>query len=318
MRDYILRRLLLIIPMMILASLLVFFSFRLIPVGPEVLRCPLGCPPEVQDALRERYGLDRPWYEQYWDWLSGVFTGDLGRSMAEGETRVVDQLERRMPITLELMFLATVVAVGIGVPAGIISAIRPGTVLDLFTRITGVVFLSVPEFYLATIVITFSFLWFGWSPPQFGTGYVPFADDPVANLQQFIVPALLLGVGSAAVLMRLVRSSVLEILRQDYIRTAWAKGLRERSVVTTHVMKNALIPAVTLIGLQLGALLGGAVIIENIFALPGVGPYLLESVIRRDVFVVQSLTLVFVIGYLLINLAVDVTYAWLDPRIRLA
>lgn len=176
--------------------------------------------------------------------------------------------------------------------------------------------LSVPTFYIATLTIVFGLLWLDWTPPQFGVGYVSFFDDPWTNLQEFVIPSFILALASAGVIMRLTRSSMLEVMRNDYIRTAWSKGLRERTVVWRHAFKNALIPVITVIGLQIGGLIGGAVIIESIFGLSGVGKYVLESVITRDLFVVQTLALLFALVYVLLNLLVDIGYAWLDPRIR--
>jgi peptide/nickel transport system permease protein len=297
MREYILRRLLLVVPIMLGVSLLTFFAFQLIAGDVVDLKCGFTCPEEVRQALREELGLTRPWYEQFGDWLWGVVRLDLGESVAT-EVPVTTELKRRLPITGELL-------------------IRPGSIVDSVVRVVNVLWLSVPSFYLAILVITFGFVWFGWSPPQFGVeGYVSFFDNPWVNLQQFLLPAVVMAMGSAAIIMRLVRSSMLEVLRQDYVRTAWSKGLRERAVVSRHAIKNAAIPVVTILGLEAGGLLGGTVIIEHIFALNGVGKYLLESVVMRDVFVVQSVVLFFAATYVLINLAVDVSYAWLDPRIR--
>jgi len=242
---------------------------------------------------------------------------DLGSSFSY-RTPVTSELVRRVPITLELLIFTVILALGIGVPVGVLSAIRPATPADWFSRLTSVLFLSVPSFYLGILLITFGVWWFNWAPPQFGTGYVPIYEDPWINLQQFFFPALVLAVGEAAVLMRLTRSAMLEVLRNDYIRTAWSKGLRERAVVWRHALKNAIIPIVTVIGLQIGGLLGGAVIIESLYNLNGTGKYVLEAVIRRDIFVVQSMTLLFALTYVLANLFVDLAYAWLDPRIRYA
>jgi len=316
MRDYILRRLLLIPPIMLGVSLLTFLTFQLIAGDIVDLKCGFTCPPETREALREELGLKRPLYEQYGDWLWGVVRGDLGDSIATG-VPVTTELGRRLPITAELMVLTIIFSLLLGVPVGVLSAIRPGSLLDSFARFVSVLWLSIPSFYLGVLVITFSFSWFGWVPPQFGAeGHRSFFEDPWANLQEFIFPSLVLAAASAAVIMRLVRSSLLEVMRQDYIRTAWSKGLRERGVVWRHAFKNAVIPVVTILGLEIGGLLGGTVIVESIFALNGIGFYLLTSVILRDLFVVQSLVLFFAATYVIANLLVDVSYAWLDPRIR--
>ena len=315
MRDYVVRRLLLLPVIILGVTFMTFLAYRIIPGNAADLTCGFDCDPERKAALEKQYGLDRVWYEQYGSWLVDVAQGDLGTSFLY-RTAVTKELERRIPITVELLVLTVAFALALGVPIGVLSAIRPATPVDWLARFGSVLFLSIPSFYLGILLITFGLLWFGWTPPQFGTGYVPFYDDPWINIQQFFFPALVLALGEAAVLMRLTRSAMLEVLRNDYIRTAWSKGLRERSVVWRHALKNAIIPIVTVIGLQIGGLLGGAVIIESLYNLNGTGKYVLEAIIRRDIFVVQSMTLLFALTYVLANLFVDLTYAWLDPRIR--
>lgn len=317
---------------MIGVSLLTFALFNIIPGDACVLRLGFGSTPETLEDCREVHGLNEPLFpisfnsdlplvhlgnSQYGDWLTDIVVHqDLGQSLAEGQARVSTELERRLPITIQLMIMTIIFALVLGIVPGMLSAIRPNTPIDWVARMLSVLWLSIPSFYLAILMITFGLLWFGWTPPQFGRGYVPFIDDPWTNLQQFVFPSLVLSVGIAAVIMRLTRSAMLEVLRNDYIRTAWSKGLRERTVVWRHALKNALIPVVTLIGLQVGALIGGAVIIESVYNLNGVGKYTLEAIIRRDLFVVQSLTLMFALVYVLSNLMVDIAYAWLDPRIH--
>ena len=317
---------------MIGVSLLTFSLFNVIPGDACVLRLGFGSTDETLAACREEHGLNEPLFpisinsdvplvhfgnSQYGDWLTDIVVRqDLGQSLAEGGAQVSTELGRRLPITVELMIVTIIFALLLGIIPGMVSAIRPNTPLDWAARIVSVLWLSIPSFYLAILMITFGLLWFGWTPPQFGTGYVPIYEDPWINIQQFFFPALVLSVGIAAVIMRLTRSAMLEVLRNDYIRTAWSKGLRERTVVWRHALKNALIPVVTLIGLQIGALIGGAVIIESVYNLNGVGKYTLEAIIRRDLFVVQSLTLMFAAVYVTSNLMVDVAYAWLDPRIH--
>lgn len=318
MRNYIIRRLLLLVPIMLGVSFLTFAMFRLIPGDAAILRCGFGCTPEAVEAIRHETGLDRPWYEQYSDWLWGVVRGDLGQSLSESKLPVTTELERRLPITGELLIMTVVFSIVLGIPPGVISAIRPGTPLDWLARVGSVLWLAIPSFWLGILIITFGLLWFDWTPPQFRHGYVPFFDDPWVNLQQFIFPSLALGLAIAAAIMRLTRSSLLEVMRNDYIRTAWSKGLRERTVVIRHALKNALIPVTTIIGIQVGALMGGAVLVERVFALPGVGLYVLEAIILRDFIVVQSVVLLFALTYVIANLAVDVLYGWLDPRIRYA
>ena len=317
MRNYILRRLLILIPIMLGVSFLTFAMFRMIPGDAAVLRCQLGCTPEVVKDLRHQTGLDRPWYRQYSDWLWNIVRhGDLGESLTESKLPVTTELNRRLPITVELLVMTLIMALLLGIPPGVISAIRPGTPLDWLTRFGSVLWLSIPSFWLGILVIAFGVRWFDWTPPQFGRGYVPFMDDPWVNMQQFFFPSLVLALAIAAGIMRLTRSSLLEVLRNDYIRTAWSKGLRERTVVVRHALKNALIPVLTIVGLQVGALIGGSVIIESVFNLNGVGKYVLEAILRRDFFVVQSVVLLFAAAYVVANLIVDVAYGWLDPRIR--
>jgi peptide/nickel transport system permease protein len=318
MRDYILRRLLLLIPIMIGVSFLTFATFRVIPGDAAILTCGFGCTPEVVDAIREEAGLNKPWYEQYGDWLWGVVQGDLGKSITESDLPVSTELERRLPITGELLIMTTVLSILLGIPLGVISAIRPNSVMDWLGRVGSVLWLSIPNFWLGILVITFGLIWFNYTPPQFSRGYVPLGEDPWINMQQFFFPALVLALASAAAIMRLTRSSLLEVLRNDYIRTAWSKGLRERTVIVRHALKNALIPVTTIIGLQIGALIGGAVIVESVFNLNGIGKYTLEAIVRRDLFVVQSLVLLFALTFVLANLIVDILYGWLDPRIRYA
>ncbi len=315
MRNFIIRRLLLLVPIMIGVSLLTFLAYRIVPGDAVDFICPLSCSDAQRIEIRHFFGLDRPWYEQYWDWLSGVVQGDFGRSYYTG-IEVSTELERRLPITLQLMVMTVAFSLTLGVPLGVISAIRPGTPLDLIARMAGVVWQSVPSYYVGTLAITFGVIWFHWVPPQFARTYISPFDDPWVNLQEFFFPSFILALGSAAFILRLVRSSLLEVLRNDFIRTAWAKGLRERYVVWRHALRNALIPLLTVIGLEIGGLLGGAVIMESMYNLNGVGKYALIAVIGRDLLVVQTLTLLFALTYVVTNLLVDLGYAWLDPRIR--
>ncbi len=316
MRDFIIRRLLLLVPIMLGVSFLTFAIFRVIPGDAAVVICGFQCTPETLHDIRHELGLDKPFYEQYGDWLKGVVTGDLGNSY-HTKLPVTTELQRRIPVTAELTIMAMILALVLGIPPGVLSAVRPGTVADWVARFSSVVWLSVPSFYLGILIITFGATWFGWSPPNFATGTtVGFFEDPWRNLQTFFFPALVLALGIAAVIMRLTRSSMLEVMRNDYIRTAWSKGLRERAVVWRHALKNAMIPVMTIIGLQVGALIGGSVIIESVFALNGMGLYLLTAILSRDLLVVQSLVLLFAAVFVVANLMVDLGYAWLDPRIR--
>jgi peptide/nickel transport system permease protein len=321
MRDFIVRRLLLLPVIIVGVTLVTFFIFRIIPGDAAVLICGFQCNDEVLAALRHDLGLDQNFFHQYWTWLSGSFQGDLGTSF-QTKLAVTEELKRRYPNTLELVVLSLLFSLLLGIPPGILSAVRPGTIIDFLVRLISVFWLSIPSFYLAILIILFGAEWFGWSPPNFGTGRaVSFIDvmhggSLRTNLETFVFPSIVLSVGSAAVIMRLTRSSMLEVMRNDYIRTAYSKGLRERAVVWRHALKNAMIPVATIVGLQIGGLLGGSVLVESVFAINGIGNYLVVAIVSRDLPVVQSLVLIFALVYVLINLVVDVSYAWLDPRIR--
>jgi peptide/nickel transport system permease protein len=316
MREFILRRLMLLPLIVIGVSLITFMVFRVIPGDAAVFVCQLQCTDETLTDIRKDLGLDKPFYEQYWEWLSGIPQGDLGTSFHTKLT-VNTELERKYPVTLELLVLSLLISLLLGIPGGILSAVRPGSIIDFVVRLISVFWLSIPSFYLAILIITFGAAWFGWSPENFATGKAAsLTGDPITNLKTYIPPAFVLSVGIAAVIMRLTRSSMLEVMRNDYIRTAYSKGLRERAVVWRHALKNAMIPVITIVGLQVGGLIGGSILVESVFALNGIGYYLLSSIVTRDLPVVQSLVLIFALAYVLINLIVDVSYAWLDPRIR--
>ena len=316
MRDFIIRRLLLLVPIIVGVSFITFLVFRIIPGDAAIFVCQLQCTDETLRDIRHELQLDKPFYEQYGDWLAGVVQGDLGRSFST-HVSVNTELQRKYPVTLELLTLALLLSLLLGIPAGILSAVRPGSIIDFLVRLISVFWLSIPSFYLAILIITFGAAWFDWSPANFSTGKAAgLFSDPLTNLETFLPPSLVLSVGIAAVIMRLTRSSMLEVMRNDYIRTAYSKGLRERAVVWRHALKNAMIPVVTIVGLQVGGLIGGSILVESVFALNGIGYYLLAGIVTRDLQVVQSLVLIFAVAYVLINLLVDVSYAWLDPRIR--
>jgi peptide/nickel transport system permease protein len=322
MRDFIIRRLLLLPLIIIGVSFITFTLFRFIPGDAAVFVCQLQCTPETLRDIRHELKLDDPFYKQYWDWLSGIPQGDLGRSF-HTKLDVTTELERKYPVTLELLILSLLLSLVLGIPGGILSAVRPGSIIDFVVRLISVFWLSIPSFYLAILIITFGASWFGWSPENFASGHaVTFIDvyhgngSIITNLKTFIPPSLVLSVGIAAVIMRLTRSSMLEVMRNDYIRTAYSKGLRERAVVWRHALKNAMIPVITIVGLQVGGLIGGSILVESVFALNGIGYYLLAAVVTRDLQVVQSMVLIFALAYVVINLIVDVSYGWLDPRIR--
>jgi len=266
---------------------------------------------EQKDQVREQLGLTGSYPEQYWSWASGVLTGDFGESYRNTEP-VADVLSRAVPITLELMILALLIATLIGVPLGVISAVRRDSVSDYGARVGGLVGISIPSFWLATLLLLFTSRVFGWVPP---ITYVKFFDDPLTNLSQFILPAISISVFTLAIVMRMVRATMLEVLGQDYVRTARAKGVKHRLVVYRHALRNALIPVVTIIGFEIGILMGGAAIVEIIFGLPGVGYVLLNAIFNRDYPVVQGATLLIAVIFVVSNTVVDVVYGWLDPRI---
>ena len=318
MRAYFIRRLLLIIPTLLILSVLVFFTIRFIPgdaVDAELMEAiGTGGSMEVdREALEQMWGLDVPVYVQYGRWIEGIFLhGTLGQSFQAGWT-VEDKMIGRLPVTIELGVLAIIIGLVIALPIGIFSAMRQDTAADYVGRTIAIMGMATPNFWLAIMVMIYPSIWWGWSPP---IEVIPFTEDPLGNLGVFIIPSLILGTSMSAGTMRLTRTMMLEVLRQDYVRTAWAKGLTERVVILRHVIKNALIPIVTLIGAQLPLMVGGSVIIENIFALPGLGRLFLVALNNRDYPVVQGINL-FLSSIVMFNiLLTDMIYPYLDPRVR--
>jgi len=311
-RRYLARRLLAAIPSLAIASLIVFALPRLLPGDVVVLMLEERAYAKDLAELRAKLGLDRPLHLQYVEWAGRVLRGDLGESLWTRRP-VVEELGRRLPITLELGLLATAFAVAIAVPIGVLSATRQDTVRDYAARSAAIVGLSVPGFWLATLVIVLPAMWWGWRPVS---GFVELTRDPLAHVGQLVLPALILGIASAAALMRLTRGMLLEALRQDYVRTAWSKGLRETVIVLKHGLKNALIPVVTVLGIQVAQIIGGTVVIESIFGLPGMGRFLFDAITHRDYPVIQGINLVVASVIVLVNLTVDGLYAALDPRVR--
>jgi peptide/nickel transport system permease protein len=315
MRGYIARRLLALIPTLLFASLIVFVTVRMIPgdvIDMMLSQNDIAADKLSRDQLVHALGLDQPMIEQYVRWIGGILKGDFGKSLWQS-TPVLEEISHRLPVTFELGFLALLVGLTIAMPIGVFSAIRQDSAGDLAGRSFSILLLAVPSFWLGTMVMVFPSIWWGWSPE---VNYVRFSDDPLQNLKQMIVPAAVLGAALSAVTMRMTRTMMLEVLRQDYIRTAWAKGLPERLVIIRHALRNALIPVVTLIGLQAPVLIGGAVIIEQIFVIPGMGLLLLEAVNQRDYPIITGVFLIVGIAVMLINLAVDLSYGFLDPRVR--
>ena len=317
MRAYIIRRLLLIVPTLFILSILVFLSVRFIPGDViDVMIGRMGYYVQFdvdREALERTLGLDVPVYVQYGRWIGDIFRhGTLGESLFTREL-VEQAILDRLAVTLELGFMAIFIGLVIALPVGIYSAMRQDTAADFLGRSLAIIGLATPNFWLGIMVMIYPAIWWGWAPPL---ELVSFTANPLGNLAVFIIPSLILGTASAAATMRMTRTMMLEVLRQDYIRTAWSKGLKERAVVIRHAIKNALIPVVTLIGLQLPILVGGAVIMENIFNLPGLGRLLLTALNERDYPMVSGINLFFATGVVGINLLIDLVYAVLDPRVR--
>ena len=322
MRAYVIRRVLLVIPTLFIVTLLVFLSVRFIPGDIiDVMAARMtgfsGGGSINEEALRKRLGLDKPVHVQYAKWIGDiVLRGTLGHSLYSGSSAgatVEQKLAGRAGVTLELGLLAILSGLIIAVPIGIYSAIRQYTAADYAGRAVAIFGLATPNFWLGLMVMIYPAIWWGWTPPL---TYVRFSEDPWGNLGILIIPALILGTYLAASTMRMTRTMMLEVLRQDYVRTAWAKGLAERRVVLRHAVKNALIPVVTLVALQLPIIAGGSVIIENIFNLPGLGNLMLVALTERDYPVVSAINLLFASVVVVINLLTDLTYALLDPRVR--
>ena len=317
MKAYSIRRLLLIIPTLWLLTLIVFFMVRFIPgdvIDIMVDKMELDAGGTVdREAIERKLGLDLPVYVQYGHWVGDIFLhGTLGESLWGGWT-VEERIIGRLPVTVELGVMAIIIGLLIALPVGIYSAIRQDTAADYLGRTAAIIGLATPNFWLALMVMIYPAIWWGWSPPM---EWVPFTEDPLGNLAVLIIPSLILGTAMSASTMRMTRTMMLEVLRQDYIRTAWSKGLSERVVVVRHATKNALIPVVTLIGLSLPILVGGSVIIENIFNLPGLGRLMVVALNNRDYPVVSGINLFFAVAVIGINLMIDLMYPLIDPRVR--
>jgi peptide/nickel transport system permease protein len=300
------------VPTLLLVSAIIFSLQRMIPGDVVVLMFEEKAYAKDLEALRAKLGLDRPVYLQYVTWIGRVVQGDLGESLWT-KRPVLEEIVHRLPVSAQLGAMAITVALCLALPIGILAAIRQDTILDYITRSSAIVGLSVPAFWKATLVIVLPSIWFGWAPPL---QFTPLSQNPWQHFSQFILPAIILGIGSGAGIMRLTRALMLEVLRQDYIRTAWSKGLHERRVVIKHALKNAIIPVVTIVGIQIGNIANGTVIMETIFGLPGMGRFLVDAMNQRDYPVVQGVILLAASIIVLVNLLVDMTYAYLDPRIR--
>ncbi|ROM82889.1 peptide ABC transporter [Pseudomonas brassicacearum] len=314
MLMFILRRLLSAIPTLILVSLFVFTLQKLLPGDPVLAMAGEERDPAVMEYLRDKYRLNDPIPVQYLNWVGNVLAGDFGTSLRT-EQPVTTLLASKLPVTVELAVLALLIALLIGIPTGIISAVRKGTVVDYGANVIALSGISIPHFWLGILLIMVFAVKLQWLP---ASGFVPMGEDFGQNLKTLILPAFVLGAGLSGILMRHTRSAMLEVLRTDYVRTARAKGLRPRTVVLKHALRNALMPIVTLTTLLFGELLGGAVLTEQVFSIPGFGKMIVDAVFNRDYAVVQGVVLCIAIGFLLLNLLADVLYRMINPRLRTA
>ena len=316
MRGLIVRRLLIAIPTLIGATILVFVVMRVIPgdIAYALLAGEEGAAQVDPDALadlRRQLGTDRPLHVQYVDWIAGLLQGSLGDSMWN-RLPVGGEIARRLPVTLEIALLSVAIGFGAGLPLGIVSALRRDTWADLIARTASILFLAIPSFWLGLLILLVTTRLFTWIPPL---GYHPLWSSPGTNLVQIAFPSLVIGSHLMAIVARMTRSTMLEVINEDYIRVARAKGFSERQIVLRHALKNSLLPVLTIASLSFGTLLGGAVVMERVFSVPGIGSYLIESITVRDYTAVQALVFIFAAAFIVINLIVDLAHGWLDPRI---
>ena len=316
MQTFIIRRLLFMIPTLLGATLFVFLLMRVVPgdIAYALLAGEEGAAavdPASLEKLREELGTNNPLYQQYWDWIKGIPMGDLGNSMWN-RLPVADEIMIRMPITGQLAIMSVIIGCLVGVPLGIISALKQDTWIDAIARFFSIFFLALPAFWEGLMILMLTVRVWRWMPPL-GRNYL--WEDPGANMAQLIFPALIIGFNLMAIVTRMTRSTMLEVLREDYIRTARAKGLANTVVIWRHVLKNSMIPVVTVVSMSVGGLLGGTVVSETVFSIPGIGVLLIEAIRNRDYTTVQALILVFAFIFVFINLLVDIIYGWLDPRI---
>jgi peptide/nickel transport system permease protein len=316
MSTYIIRRILLMVPTLFFVTAMVFFVVRLLPgdVVENIIGQYTPLTEGNREAVRHDLGLDRPWFSQYFDFIGGVFKGDLGTSL-QSQRPITEALRTRLPVSAELGLLSIFIGLVWAIPIGVLAAIRQDSLLDHVARSMAISFIAMPSFWLGTLVIVLPNVWWNWAPP---IHYRSFLTDPLNNLYLLIFPAAILGLTISGGVMRLTRAQMLEILRQDYIRTAWSKGLRERTIVVRHALKNALIPVITLVALQIPVVVGGTVVLETIFSVPGMGKYLVDAANGSDYPVIQAVNLIVALIVVFANLAVDVVYGYLDPRIRYA
>ena len=315
MYQYILRRVLHAIPSLLGATIIIFVALRVMPGDPVSVMFGTQATkirPEDRAKIEAELGLSYPLVVQYSMWLKDIATGKLGRSFWRGDA-VVDLIIQRGPLTVEIAVMAIVLSWVVGVPVGIYSALRQDTLLDYIARLFTVLFLAIPSFWLGAMIVLALLLWRDYAPPL---GVINLWDDPLKNVQIVVGPAIVLGLAVSAYIARMTRSSLLEIIREDYIRTAWAKGLREQAVVLKHALRNASLPIVTLSGVLFGLLLSGTVVVEQAFNVPGLGKAMVEAFVMLDYAVIQNLVFLYGAVFVAINLLVDISYAWLDPRIH--
>jgi peptide/nickel transport system permease protein len=316
MHTFLVKRLTSMIATLVAVSVVIFLMVRLLPGN--IIDIMFGgdatATPELRARAAHDLGLDGSYISQYWRWIKGIFTGDMGHSLLN-QRPIGEILSTALPITIELILFGLLIAVVIGVPLGVISAVRRNSTSDYASRIGGLLGLSIPNFWLATLLLIFFSRVVGWVPPL---SYVSIFDDPWANIQEFFMPAIAISVFTLAIVMRMVRATMLEVLNLDYVRTARAKGVPRRRVLRKHALRNALIPVVTVVGFEVGVLIGGAAIVEFIFGLPGIGYTLLNGIFNRDYPVIQDATLLIAAVFVGVNTLVDLLYGWLDPRISVS
>lgn len=317
MRTYIFRRFLLAIPTILIVTIIVFSLSRLIPgsiIDMMILEHDVVDDAEaLRQQIEEELGLSVPIHVQYCRWLGGVFRGDLGNSLWT-DRPIIQELINRFPISFELGLIALITGLLIAIPVGIYSGVRQDNPGDYLARSFAILCIALPGFWLGTMVMIFPAIWWGWSPPM---RVITFTENPLGNLGMFIIPGFILGMAMSGTVMRMMRTMMLEVLRQDYVRTAWSKGLRERTIVLSHVLRNAFIPVITVIGLRMPVLIGGSVVLERIFNLPGIGWYLIDAINGRDYVAISGINLAMAAFVLMLNLVIDLSYSYLDPRIQL-
>jgi peptide/nickel transport system permease protein len=314
MNRYVLARFLLMIPTLLTVAVLIFVLVRVVPGDIVELRLVLGgsfVTPQVIEAERARLGLNKPLWDQFAEWMLGMLRLDLGRSMWSGEP-VAREIGLRLQLSLELAVIATVIATALAIPLGTLAAVYRGRWVDQLVQVFSVAGLAVPSFWLGILMFLFLLSVFHYLPPL---TFTPLWQDPKANLAQLIWPALAVGYRYSAVATRMTRSALLEVLREDYVRTAWAKGLEQRTILRRHALRNAMMPVVTVIGLEFAFLIGGLVVTEQVFNLNGIGKLIVDAIAQRDYTLIQGLLLLVAVGYILVNFLVDLLYAWIDPRV---